>query len=139
MKTREPFPQAGDGIVTNFGKKRGVVRRRITRGLNADLDGNPNTRPDDLIAVEADFREGGKVVPREVNAAFFRQETFLEHLTRPSGFGRMAWPLFAFPQAVFIGAAIASPSNWWMSAICFAVVNGVLTLGAWMNYTRRWQ
>ena len=138
-KQPRPFPQAGDGIVTKLSKKRGIVLARITRGAFALHDNNPLTSPDDLVAVEVRITPPfKKSYLGEVGVNHFRQETFLEHLTRPTGFGKMPWVAFAALQAVFTLGFLVGGDAWWIVAIAFAVVNGVLTYGTWMNYTRKW-
>jgi len=132
---KSPFPSSGDGFVTNSGR-RGKVIRRFTRGEHANVDNDPTTSPDDLMYIDGEYYNTGLRI--NLYPGQFRQETFLEHLTRPTGFGRMHWLAFALVQAVFICAFLGDPSSWWMVLIAFLVVNGVLTLGSYMNYVRRW-
>ena len=146
------FPQTGDGIVITGDKTSqvavgacGIIRSVNTRGTHALVDDNPHTHPNDILSVDADmllravfYPHGKMTVRKTIAVGEYRQETFLEYLTRPTGFGKMHWFFFYAIQALFLGAIIAEPRDWWITSIAFLVVNGVLVLGSYMNYTRRW-
>lgn len=139
----QSFPQPGDGIVTVSGI-RGIVRYRNTRDNYALLDSDPSTTPGDLVSIGADLYYGKsqKVFFSTLTTDTYRQETFLEHLTRPSGFGKTPWKLFWLIQAMLLLGVVLSIANYEdygiTPAITFVVVNAVLVFGSWMNYTRRW-
>ena len=133
------FPQPGDGIVTTLGT-RGIIRGVNTRGVYAVNDGDPNTSATDVMGVVVDlYLKNGMVLKEsQLPVGSYRQETFREHLTRPTGFGKTKWPFFWALQLFLVGGAVVAQESWWMMAIAFVVVNGVLVLGSWMNFKRYW-
>jgi hypothetical protein len=147
------FPQAGDGIVITSDKTSqvavgacGIIRSVNTRGTHALVDDNPHTHPNDILSVDADmllravfYPHGKMTVRKTIAVGEYRQETFLEYLTRPTGFGKMRWEAFVFLQAIFLIGGIVQPrDDWWMVGVAYLAVNGVLVLGSYMNFTRRW-
>jgi hypothetical protein len=139
----QQFPQPGDGIVTISGL-RGIVRYRNTRDNSALRDNDPSTNPGDLVSIGADLYYGKskRAFPTTLTPENYRQETFIEHLTRPSGFGKTPWQLFALIQGILLLGNvlwIISPEDYGITpAITSLVVNAVLVFGSYMNYKRRW-
>lgn len=137
-------PHVGDGVVLyNRSRKpyRGVVRSVNTDTYTAQRLGL-SVAEAPVVSVTVDTgRTGGW---QEFMAGHFRQETFLEYLTRPSGMGRWSWPSavliilgslllawFAYTEPVDeLGARIAVrafvPIMW-----------AVIIIGHYGNYTRR--
>jgi hypothetical protein len=103
-------PQAGDGIVDLDGNH-WVVDGVMTDSQTGEIVGVTSTS----YGVREEFYNGT-----------FRRETFLEYLTRPTGFGRWSWGQFAFVQLMALGAVsagVATIDEFGWSA--FAVVGAV--------------
>jgi hypothetical protein len=68
-----------------------------------------------------------------------KNETFLEYLTRPTGFGRTSWPMFALIQAMVIGIVSAGVATideaGWVAFIMAAAIEAVLFGVSYRNYT----
>jgi hypothetical protein len=68
-----------------------------------------------------------------------KNETFLEYLTRPTGFGRTSWPMFALIQAMVIGIVSAGVATidqaGWVAFIIAAAIEAVLFGVSYRNYT----
>lgn len=122
MSTRHP--QAGDGIVDAVGT-RWIVDGIATDSLTGEFEG-----------VMVTTRSGRRIQfhPRE-----YRRETFMEYLTRPTGFGRTSWPQFAFIQAACIALVIAGVGTWsdggWVACAMAATIEAVLLWQTHRNYT----
>ena len=69
----------------------------------------------------------------------FRRETFMEYLTRPTGFGRWTWGQFALIQAMVIGIVSAGVATideaGWVAFIMAAAIEAVLVGTSYRNYT----
>lgn len=69
----------------------------------------------------------------------YRRETFLEYLTRPTGFGRTSWVAFAFIQAMVIGIVSAGVATideaGWVAFVMAAAIEAVLVIWSHRNYT----
>jgi hypothetical protein len=70
-----------------------------------------------------------------------RRETFLQYLTRPTGFGRTSWLAFALIQwmvIVIISAGVATIDEaGWVAFIMAAAIEGVLFGMSYMNYKQQ--
>jgi hypothetical protein len=66
------------------------------------------------------------------------RETFLQYLTRPTGFGRTSWLAFALIQwmvIVIISAGVATIDEaGWVAFIMAAAIEGVLFGMSYVNY-----
>lgn len=104
------------------------------RGIIVEKEPGPNGR---LRIADA---------PNGISSGFWysadqlKKATFLQYLFWPTGFGKTPWSLFILIQSMIALGVIVSASEGmaWMGCIAFAVIDGVLVLGTWMNYTRRW-
>lgn len=122
MSTRPT--QAGDGIV--------------------DKDGN-HWVVDGIATFSSTGRFRGILYTNEVGervmleAWEYRRETFVEYLTRPTGFGRTSWPMFGLIQAMVIGIVSAGVAtideNGWVAFVMAAAIEAVLFGMSYRNYT----
>jgi hypothetical protein len=117
-------PQAGDGIVDNDGNH-WVVDGIATDSITGMFSG---------ILYTNEIGERIYLEPGE-----YRRETFMEYLTRPTGFGRTSWPMFALIQAMVIGIVLAGVAtineNGSVAFIMAAAIEGVLVGMSYRNYT----
>ena len=117
-------PQAGDGIVDNDGNHwivDGIATFSDNKGFNGILYTN-------------EMGQRIHLKPWE-----YRRETFMEYLTRPTGFGRTSWPQFAIIQAACIALVIAGVVTWsdggWVACAMAATIEAVLLWQSHRNYT----
>ena len=117
-------PQAGDGIVDN------LDRRWIVDGIATDS----NTGKFEGVLFTDMNGDRRMLEPLE-----YRRETFMEYLTRPTGFGRTSWPQFAIIQAACIALVMAGVSTWsdggWVACAMAATIEAVLLWQTHRNYT----
>lgn len=118
------FPQAGDGIVDNDGY------HWIVDGIATDS----NTH--DFKGILYTNEVGARVM---LTPCEYRRETFMEYLTRPTGFGRTSWPQFALIQACCIALVVAGTATWsdggWVACAMAATIEAVLVWQSYRNYT----
>ena len=117
-------PQAGDVIVDNDGNH-WVVDSIATDSITGAFDG---------IRYINEIGERTHLKPDE-----YRRETFLQYLTRPTGFGRTSWLTFALIQwmvIAIISAGVATIDEaGWVAFIMAAAIEGVLVGISYRNYT----
>lgn len=117
-------PQAGDDIVDNDGNH-WVVDGIATDSITGVFEG---------ILYINEMGERTHLKPDE-----YRRETFFEYLTRPTGFGRTSWPMFALIQAMVIGIVSAGVATidqaGWVAFIIAAAIEAVLFGVSYRNYT----
>jgi len=69
-----------------------------------------------------------------------RQETLMEHFTRPTGFGGTPWPQFIFFLCIFMYGVYASISTWndsgWIGIVLLSIVLSVYLLWTTLKYYR---
>jgi len=125
----------GDGIIDlrTDARRRGIV-------VGRNFTDPPGNAQGELVSVTARF--WSDQMPEVINVGEFRRETFIEYMTRPTGFGKTHWALFFLIQLVLgIGMAYGI-QTWneggWIGVTAWPIVNGVILLGTYMNYTRRW-
>ena len=119
-------PQAGDVIVDNDGNL-WVVDDIATDSITGMFSG---------ILYTNEIGERIHLEPGE-----YRRETFMEYLTRPTGFGRTSWPMFALIQAMVIGIVSAGVATineaGWVAFIMAAAIEAVLFGMSYVNYKQR--
>jgi hypothetical protein len=122
MLTRHP--QAGDGIVDNDGYHwvvDGIATFSDTGAFRGILYTNES---------------GARVM---LTPCEYRRETFMEYLTRPTGFGRTSWTAFAFIQTMCAALTIAGAVTWsdggWVAVSMAVLVETVLVWQSHRNYT----
>ena len=84
---------------------------------------------------------GVKDVLTDFHFSFLRHETFLEFCTRPTGFGRTSWVVFALIQAFVVALVVAGIVTWsddgWVAHLFAGAIEGVLIMGTYLNYTKK--
>ena len=70
-----------------------------------------------------------------------RRETFLDFITRPTGFGKTSWPQFAlivaFSMVLLVLAVTMTPDGSWAKGICYLFgfgIPAVLLVMTWRNF-----
>ena len=122
MSTRHP--QAGDGIVDKDGNH-WIVDGIATNSDDHEFDGILYTNE----------------IGERIHLRFwqYRRETFAEYLTRPTGFGRTSWPMFALIQCMVIGIVSAGVAtideHGWVAFVMAAAIEAVLVIWSHRNYT----
>jgi len=118
-------PQAGDGIVEISTGQQRIVDGIATYSHTGEFRGVLFTT------------NGGLRVMLE--PGLYRRETFLEYLTRPTGFGRWTWGQFAFVQLMVLGAVSAGVAtideHGWVAFIVVAAVEVGTLFYMHRNYT----
>lgn len=143
--TREPLSdtvgemRAGDGVVTNAGK-RGTVSTPLMVGSYAEHTPNPNDTPKTVVGVRCKMYDGTTM---DLHAGQFRRERFWEFLIkRPGMFGRWKWKQAALRYAAFVAMVPMGllmdfdALPWFGYALAgFGVLGmGLMTWGHWRNY-----
>jgi hypothetical protein len=117
-------PQAGDGIVDNDGYH-WVVDGIATHSITGEFNGILYTNE---VGERIHLRRGK-----------YRRETFMEYLTRPTGFGRTSWPMFTMIQAACAALLTAGIPTWndggWVAVAMLAAIETVLVWQSHRNYT----
>lgn len=71
-----------------------------------------------------------------------QHERFVDFCTRPTGFGKTRWGRFWLEQAFVMVFVVAGIATWneggWTAIVAMVVVEAVIVLGAYKNYTREW-
>lgn len=132
------IPKVGDGL-WDINQRWCIILGVNTRGIHALTDKNPSTSPGDIVSLRVRYKNGR--IEEELPIGDVRcRETFLDYLTRPTGFGKMRWEIFAVLQAILVWGIVSNIhlGDWWIAVIAFVVVNAVLTIGTYFNFTRRW-
>ena len=111
----------GDKVIVNRTGKRGTV-----------LDIVPATR---MVQVQLEGSEW-----KEWHYAFdLRPETFLDFITRPTGFGKTPWVAAILIHLFSVAGAVSLSTIAWYWAPAGLIPAAVLWLGTYFNYTGKWK
>lgn len=133
-------PKAGDGI-WDINSQWCVIKGVNTRGIYAVNDGDPATSTDDIVGFHVQYPNGREV--KLFPLAHMRcRESFIDFLTRPTGFGKMHWGIFFILQVFLVVFTVMGGITWdengWTAIVAVVVIEAALVFGSWMNYSRKW-
>lgn len=140
LKEGQWTPRAGDGI-WDINSQWCMIKGVNTRGIYAVNDGDPNTSADDIVGFHVQYPNGREVKLFPLSSMRTR-ESFIDFLTRPTGFGKMHWGIFFILQAFLTVLVVYGGITWneagWTAIVAVVVIEAVLVFGSWMNFTRKW-
>ena len=132
-------PRAGDGI-WDLNSKWCEILGVNTRGLYALVDNDPNTAASDIVGFHVRYPNGRERKEFPISEMRCR-ESLVDFYTRPTGFGRIPWPLFILIQVGLLCLLIAGIMTWkdygWMMAPWWFIVNAILLVWGWLNYSHK--